>query len=128
MSGNEQNKIIKELREENVSTTFPSQGQIDREAEEVSTEAVETAQELFPADTDLNTAPVQETAPTRPATSPDFIGTSEGIVIPVPEGEAPITFEELEAVKTEVILGQESATDSSIRQSYDLVLDTFIRS
>ena len=125
MSGNEQNKIIKELREGNVSTTFPSQRQVDREAEEVSTEAVETAQELFPADTDLGTAPVQETAPTRPATSPDFIGTTEGIVIPVPEGEAPITFEELEAVKTEVILGQESDTDSSIRQSYDLVLDTF---
>ena len=63
MSGNEQNKIIKELREGNVSTTFPSQRQIDREAEEVSTEAVETAQELFPADTDLGTAPVQEVSP-----------------------------------------------------------------
>ena len=60
MSGNEQNKIIKELREGNVSTTFPSQRQIDREAEEVSTEAVETAQELFPADTDLGTAPVTD--------------------------------------------------------------------
>ena len=83
MSGNEQNKILKELREGNVSTTFPSQRQIDREAEEVSTEAVETAQklfpesaevvettqELFPADTDLGTAPVQET-PTVQEASP----------------------------------------------------------
>jgi len=125
MTGNEQNKIIKELNEAPASTTFPSQRQMDREAEEVSTEAVQTAQELFPEDTDLGTAPVQETAPTRPATSPDFIGTTEGVVIPVPAGEAPITFEELEAVKTEVLLGQESDTDSSIRQSYDLVLDTF---
>jgi hypothetical protein len=40
MSGNEQNKIIKELREGNVSTTFPSQRQIDREAESVSVRGV----------------------------------------------------------------------------------------
>ena len=43
MSGNEQNKIIKELREGNVSTTFPSQRQIDREAESVAVQEVEEA-------------------------------------------------------------------------------------
>ena len=36
MSGNQQNKIIKELNETNTSTTFPSQRQMDIEAESVS--------------------------------------------------------------------------------------------
>ncbi len=58
MSGNDQNKIIKELNETNTSATFPSQRQLDIRAEETSRETVETDQELFPEGTDFGSAPV----------------------------------------------------------------------
>jgi hypothetical protein len=121
MSGNQQNTIIKELNETNISTTFPAVGEditgpVDAAAQEAQ---VGTPTEASAQD---DVSPI---VPTPPAGPVDFVSTPEGVLIPIQSGQAPITTEELEAVKTEVLVEQESDVDANIRESFITVSDQF---
>ena len=97
MSGNQQNKIIKELNATNVSTTFPSQRQIDIEAEKVTVRGIsDTGEEV------QRTVPrsIQEIEEERATEASEFAETTmlEDLyadTIEEVDTAAPITTEEL---------------------------------
>jgi len=103
MTGNEQNKIIKELNEAPASTTFPSQRQMDREAENVTVTGIsdtgEEVQRVVPrADQEIEIGRATEASEfTETSMLEDLYAEDNIEIIEEVDSSVPVTAEELSA-------------------------------
>ena len=128
MSGNQQNKIIKELNEQGVSDTFTSASAAQIRTEMARREELK-AEEARANEAGEETLTDDIVGSAEPASNPDFIVTATGESIQAVDGQPAYTAEELtvaaEELKSQAIIREESDQDAAIRQSFDVVLDRF---
>ena len=129
MSGNQQNTIIKELNETNISTTFPAVGEditgpVDTAAQDARiTEMGVEAEKIIK----LREATGQERGETSDVKRGQAVQEAsiqlDDLIIPTVGETSPITVSELEEASVEITPIEESKQDSAIRQSYNAVIE-----
>ena len=128
MSGNQQNKIVKELNEKGVSETFMSEAAVNIREQNQRREDLK-AEEARANEAGEETGANDLVAPTEPASNPDFIVNPEGQVIEAVGNQPAYTAEELnvaaQELASEAIIREESAQDAEIRKSFTVLSDRY---
>ena len=128
MSGNQQNKIVKELNEKGVSETFMSEAAVNIREQNQRREDLK-AEEARANEAGEETGANDLVAPTEPASNPDFIVNPEGQVIEAVGNQPAYTAEELnvaaQELASEAVIREESTQDAEIRKSFTVLTDTF---